>query len=511
MGSADAALLKGPEPEAVEPGMYIREYRVQGTENLPRIEIEEAVYPFLGPGRSVEDIEGARAALEKAYFDKGFQTVSVQIPPQDGRGGIVVLKVVEAKVGRVRVEGATYFDLKAIKKKVPSLAEGKVPNFNDVAKEFVALNQHPDRKVTPELKPGAEEGTVDIDLKVEDKLPLHGSVELNNRYSANTTPLRLNAALSYSNLWQLGHTIGGSFQIAPQRVDDALVYSAYYIARVPGVDWLSVMASGTRQNSDVSTLGGTAVAGNGEIYGGRFLFALPAGEKFFHSASFGMDYKHFEQDLSVDGDPIESPVTYYPFTLTYDASWVEKNFVTELNATIVFNLRGMGTVPEEFDNRRYNSDGGFVYFRSELAHTQELPFGFQAYGRGQGQVSSEPLIDTEQFAAGGLDTVRGYLEAAVLGDNAAIGSFELRSPSVDGFLGVNEFRVYGFVEGGVLTIWDPLPEQQNYFTLASIGAGGRLRILEHLNGSFDVGVPLVTQGENTAGSVLMTFEVWADF
>ena len=48
---------------------------------------------------------------------------------------------------------------------------------------------------SPELKPGVEPGTVDIDLNVKDKLPLHGSVELNNRYSADTTKLRLNANL----------------------------------------------------------------------------------------------------------------------------------------------------------------------------------------------------------------------------------------------------------------------------------------------------------------------------
>src|SRR5215831_19580438 len=59
--------------------LYIKEFRVRGAHHLARNVVEETVYPFLGPGRTTNDIEQARAALEKAYQDKGYQTVSVQI------------------------------------------------------------------------------------------------------------------------------------------------------------------------------------------------------------------------------------------------------------------------------------------------------------------------------------------------------------------------------------------------------------------------------------------------
>jgi hemolysin activation/secretion protein len=498
-------------PPAPTDTLFIKEYRVLGTKQLPSIEVEEAVYPYLGPGRTPEDVEHARAALEKAYMDKGYQTVSVQIPAQDPRGGVVILQVTEAKVGRLRVEGSRFFSLEAIKKKVPSLAPGNVPNFNDVSREIVALNQLRDRRVTPVLKPGIEPGTVDIDLQVKDSLPLHGSINLNNRYIANTTPLRLNASLSYDNLWDLGHSIGGSFQIAPQRISDALIYSGYYIARLPQIDWLSFMVQGTKQDSDISTLGGSAVAGRGEIIGGRVMINLPAGPNYFHSLSFGMDYKHFDQDLGLADDIIQSPVTYYPFNITYTGSYVTESSTTELTGGVTFAFRGMGSTQEEFDNRRYASDDGFIYFRGELNHTHELPLGFQVYGGVQGQVANKPLVDSEEFAIGGLDTVRGYLEAEALGDNALVGSFEFRSPSLSGFLGLKEWRVYVFTEGGMTTINDPLPEQQDKYTLASIGAGSRINILDHLHGSVDLGVPLITQQNSTAGGLLVTFEIWADF
>ena len=89
----------------------IDEFRVEGADTIPLIEVEEAVYPFLGPDRSAEDVEKARAALEKAYHSKGFQTVIVAIPQQNPDRGFVVLKVTESKVGQLRVKGSRFFSL----------------------------------------------------------------------------------------------------------------------------------------------------------------------------------------------------------------------------------------------------------------------------------------------------------------------------------------------------------------------------------------------------------------
>lgn len=221
---------------AGEARIYIQEYRVTGAKQLRRIEIEEAVYPYLGPGRGAADVEHARAALEKAYHDKGYSTVTVQVPEQSGRRRIIVLEVVEAPISRLRVKGARYFSPAQIKRMVPSLAEGRVPNFKEAEKEIIRLNlpnRFAERRVLPALKPGREANTYEVDLNVKDSLPLHGSLELNNRYSPDTTPLRVNGSINYTNLWQAGHTAGFSFQIAPERTEDAQIYSGYYMAPVP--------------------------------------------------------------------------------------------------------------------------------------------------------------------------------------------------------------------------------------------------------------------------------------
>ena len=512
----EAASTPVPEPERT---IDIFEYRVEGARILPQADVEQAVYPFLGPGRALDDVEQARAALEKAYAQKGYQTVAVEIPQQQVRDGVVVLKVTEGAVGRLRVRGSRYYSLDQIREEAPSLAEGRVPNFNDVTHDIINLNQQPDRRVTPALRAGVAPGTVDVDLNVEDTFPLHGTFEVNNRYSEETSKLRLNASLHYDNLWQLGHSVSFSYQVAPENRDDAEVYSGSYLARFSTVPWLNVLAYGVKNNSDVATLGGTNVVGRGEVIGLRAIATLPSKmDGFFHQLNVGLDYKNFEEVISLGGDKLSSPITYYPVSVAYAATVVEEGAQTQADVSLTFGLRNLGSRAADYDQKRYGAGGNFVYLRAELSHTQDIGDYGQFYERLQGQLSSRPLVSSEQFSAGGQDTVRGYLESAALGDNGLIASLELRSPSLttvgggdwsDGL--VNEWRVYTFADGAVLRLLDPLPEQDAKFHLASVGVGSRIRLLDYLNGSVDLGIPLREAGGTDDGSPHVHFRVWGEF
>jgi hemolysin activation/secretion protein len=382
------------------------------------------------------------------------------------------------------------------------------------------------------LKAGAMPGTVDIDLNVEDKLPLHASIELNNRRSANTTDLRLNGSVTYNNLWNLGHSIGASVQLSPEDTSQVKVFSGFYTARFPQWPNFSLLVQGTKQDSNVSTLGDSAVAGRGDSLGARAIFNLTPAAGFVHSFNIGFDYKHYNQTLTAGGSQAETPITYFPVTAGYSASLLRRksedelkalgisqtdpNSVksqTELNASVNLGLRGAGSSDAEFDNSRYKARGSFLYFRGDVAHTQELPDGVQLYGKVQGQASSQPLVSNEQFAGGGLGTSRGYLEAAALGDDAIFGTFELRSPSLLGWKKRKdtEWRIYTFIEVGVLTLQQPLSEQQSRFELASVGVGTRIQLFDHFHGSFDMGIPLTSQGGAKSGDALFTFRLWSEF
>lgn len=505
----------------------IYDFAVRGADKLPQIDIEEAIYPFLGPNKSAEDVEKARATLEKAYHDKGFQTVSVSVPEQNAQSKVIALQVTELKVGRLRVKNARYFDLDKIKDRAGSLKEGTVPNFNDVTKDIVGLNQWPDRRVTPAMRAGVAPGTVDVDLNVEDTAPIHGTLEYNNRKSPSTSETRLNATVHYDNLWQLGHSLSFTYQVAPERPADAEVFSGSYLARVPNVDWLNVLVYGVKSSSNVASVGGTNIIGPGQILGGRAVMTLPALPSFFHTLSVGLDYKHFDQTVRLGSDGFSSPVTYYPMVASYGATFQGDKFTTQFNASVTSNLGTLGSSTADFDIKRFHASPSFTHFNADVAHTQELGEGFQLWGKVQGQVADGPLVSSEQFSIGGLDTVRGYLESEVLGDSGVVGNIELRSPNVGQllqsqikdetgqgparFTTFNDWRFFAFADAGRASVLHPLLEQQSQFDVWSYGVGTRFKVFNTMNGMLAYSVPMISQTYTQARDPRFNFRIWGEF
>lgn len=521
-GAASSEAAKAaPKPARFD----VDEYRVEGADSLPQIDVERAVYPFLGPNRSSDDVEKARAALEKSYHDKGLQTVVVSIPQQDAQRGFIVLKVTENRVGRLRVRGSRYFDLAKIKSSAPSLSEGTLPNFQAVTKDITVLNQWPDRRVTPALRAGVTPGTVDVDLNVEDTYPLHGSFELNNRQSPSTTALRANLSLHYDNLWQRGDSFNVSYQEAPLNPKDAMVVSASYLARTD-FDWLNILGYGLKSWSTVATVGGANVVGPGQVVGARAVLTLPARGELIHTLSLGADYKNFWQTLSLAGAHFDSPVNYVPLVASYGATWKGDGRLTQLNATLTAGTRGIGSSREEFDAKRFNATASFLRLNADVSHTQDLPGGAQLFARMQGQIADQPLVSSEQLSLGGQDTVRGYLESEVLGDYGAAGTLELRTPNVAPYFEqkldnpggspikfnvFDDWRFYAFVDAGRAKIFEPLIDQQSRFDLASYGIGTQLKTLNHFNGVFFVGMPLISQQVTVANHPRFSFRIWGEF
>jgi hemolysin activation/secretion protein len=508
-------LLLGPLVARAQPAPQrfdIDEFRVEGNTLLPSDEIESTVYEFLGPGKTRADVERARAALDALYSSKGYPTVSAEIPRQSIDSGVIVLKVTERKVGRLRVTGSRYYALSDIKNGAPSLAEGSVPNINDVKRDIIALNQLPDRSVTPVLKAGRAPDTVDVDLQVNDSLPLHGSLELNNRQGPDTTPLRLSGSLSYDNLWQRGDSGSLFFQVAPQNPSDATVGSGSYLFHIPD-SRLSLLGSFLKSNSNVTTVGTTNVIGKGEIAGIRLLVPLTQEAGFVQTLSLGFDYKHFIQGVSLTGQSTNTPITYYPFAVTYQGDWSSEHAQTDLTANLIVDMRELGSDTAAFDANRYGASPSFAYVRGLISHLQMLPHDVQIYLRAQGQGAVVPLVPYEQFGLGGLDTVRGYLESEWLGDYGAVLQSELRSPSLAGAIGpqVNDLRLHVFGDVGSAAINQPLPEQRSGYTLGSVGGGLRMRMFDHVNGEVQDAVTLANGPSTKAGTNRVLFRLYGSF
>lgn len=485
----------------------VMEYVVRGNSVLEAADIQTVLMPHAGYGKSVPDVEVARAALEKAYRDRGYATVVVEIPQQDVSSGILELIVTEGKVGRVRVTGADFVLPSEVRGSVPSLKPGTVPNVPALQEELSLANARTTRTITPEFKAGAAPGTVDVDLAIDDKRPWGASVEVNDQYNRSTERFRLNLSANYDNLWQAGHSANIFFQTAPEDFDQVQVVSGSYYAPL-GYSRSSLLGYIVNSNTDVATVGGLTVLGNGLTVGGRFMRTLgnsPQGT--VQSLLFGVDYKDYLDQIGLvdpeTGETLtfDTPVTYLPFTAQY--RWLggnaKSNGEFSIGTTFAFDglvgrQREFGYVPdnpltpnvnEESVGKRAGAEASFIYFYGSGVYNRQLPKGMDLRAALDWQLAPAPLISNEQFVLGGVGSIRGYREAEVLGDSGARLSLELGYKLPTGTEKI-DWRVAAFVEGGHAWIEEPLPEEKSSFWLGSAGLTTRFDLYKIFYGQLDL-------------------------
>lgn len=459
---------------------------------LSDVAIERAVTPFLGLNKTLRDVEAARVALEKTYHDAGYLTVVVSIPAQKVDDGNVILSVLEGKVERLRVKGAEYHAASDIKNKLPELAEGNVPYFPAMQKQLDAVNRTADLSATPVLKAGRTPGTVDVTLDVEDKLPLHGSVELNNRQSPGTRPLRLAAAMRYDNLWQANHSLSLTAQTAPQATEQIRVLAANYVMPV-GSKGDALAFYMVHSSSNVP--GPTSVLNNSNIAGVRLVLPLQATGEFTQSLNLGVDRKSIQPVTGLVGGTLattlQPAITYVPLVASYNGAWLRTGGSTALDSTVTLGMRGLfGNSDENFEAKRPGASAQFATLRSGLQQTHTFS-RWTLQGKAEVQFASGLLLPNEQYAAGGAENVRGYQESEQVGDRAVRLSLEVRTPGAQLGSEAWPLRVtgLGFFDAARLTSlqYDP----QNGVTLPPViyslrGAGVGVRLSAPKGFSLDI-------------------------
>lgn len=501
--------------EGAAPRFDIMDFQIEGNTVLDDETLERAVYPFLGPDKTVSDVEKARAALENAYRQQGYATVMIAIPEQDVEADTVRLAVIEGAIETVHITGSRYYALGRIRQALPALTEGQVPNMAALQAQMdAAARQTSDRSVTPIFRAGATPGKMEVELRVKDELPLHGNVEMNSRGSEHTSYSRLLAGLRYNNLWQRFHSLALQYQAAPQLSDEVEVWSGTYVLPTGWADTqLALYAVDVDSNTQLGVdVGGLSVLGSGSIYGGRLMKPLSAiyGNSK-QAVTLGVDYKKFEQQIG--GLTASAPIAYLSFAAGYDLSVRGDTRFTGINIAGHFSVRGLGNDAEQFANKRTDAEPNFLYVTADLKHQQLLPFDFKLFARANGQASTGPLISNEQYAAGGPLSVRGYHQTQVLGDHGLNLGLELHGPSLFAQArdNVQNFRLLAFVDWATIRTMAPIAPTPSTVRLASFGAGLRAQWLKHILTEVDWSYPLYRQGSVDVGQQRIDFRMAYEF
>jgi hemolysin activation/secretion protein len=488
-----AALLSPLAHGAASPRFEISRFVVQGNTLLTDAEVEAALAPFRGAGRDFGDVQRALAALQKAYAARGFNAVKVALPEQELNEGVVRLQVVEARIGRVTIEGNRFFDSANIRRSLPGLREGETPNIGRISASLAQANENPAKKTTLQLQGAERDGEVDARLIVTDEKPWTLALNADNTGNDATGKTMVGVVYQNANVAGLDHVLSLQYTTSIERPERVGVYGAGYHMPIYSLgDSIDVYANYADINSG-SVLAGIfelQVSGKGTVFGTRYNHAFGHLGPVESTLTLGFEQKAYRNVADYQGFDLGNDVTVRPLSLAYWGTWRAGA------ATTVYTLSAVRNIPggkhggdEDFALARNGASADYSLARYGIAHTRELPRDWQLKLAAVGQYTRDALVPGEQFGMGGMGSVRGFLSREFVGDKGYSGTVEVYTPELCARVpGASAFcRVLAFYDAGRVKRNDPLPGEMSNVSIGSIGLGLRAAVGRHATLQLDYG------------------------
>lgn len=481
---------------APKPGERVKKvdhFLVEGNTLLTEAEIRALLVLYEGKTLSLNQMKEVAADLTSLYQRKGYYLVRAIIPVQSFATSDVTIKVVQGKIGKVKVEGAQHYDPNFIRRRFETAVSDGNFRASEFSRTMILMNELPDLEVKAIFAPGEAPGTTDVTLKTKDTLPLHFGVDYNNYGTAATGQNRVGLDLEVGNIGFQGDEFSARGVLGFPSENNKF----YQLGYSTPIDLQGTTASFSYANGAFAVSEGLGqildIRGNANIF--TLAFAHPLERDLDFSSNLGLAISHKNITNNFFGGA--SPFSHDEYTmtkLTYSADWRGPSGRTILQAAW---SQGFGGTPDTDPLvSRKGANGHFSRFNVDIARIQRIQEGLYGVLRGSVQYATTPLYVGEQFAVGGPDTVRGYPQAGLLGDNAYLVGAELRwSPfpsNLDGF------QVNFFIDHGGVGLNRPQAgDLAGGNSLTGAGLGFRWQIWEHTNLRVDLGFPIAPRNDIT--------------
>jgi hemolysin activation/secretion protein len=478
--------VQAPESTAPTAGaktLKVDSFDVQGNSLLTEEEIRSAVSGFEGRELTLAEMKEAAARLTDLYRNKGYLLVRAIVPKQQFGSGPVTIQVLEGKIGSVSVEGGKHYSESFIKRHIEAATVDGTFQVDRFQRQLLLLNEYSDLEAQAVLKPGGDKGTADIVVKVQDESPVHFGLDYNNWGIPETGENRFGATFDAGNLF----TDGDAFRlrgVLQTPTDDA---STFFQVRYDA----PINVNGTRvgveyQRGDFSSGDGLAqildVRGDADIISGFASHALI--RTLDHSSDIALTLSQKSVANNIFGNVPLAREDYLAARLDYRGDWRSVSGRSLLAASLTKGFGGDGGTFTS--NPRANDD--FTKINFDAMRIQNLGPGFYGVLRGSGQAAFDSLYSLEQFALGGISSVRGYTQAELLGDSGYALSAELRWSPIK--TNPEIFQVVTFIDHGGVDIIDQFPGELPEDSLTGAGFGFRSSLNENTHLTLDIGFPI---------------------
>jgi hemolysin activation/secretion protein len=454
-----AALAQAP---AAAPTSTVSRFQVSGNTLLEPGLIDATLQPYVGL-RSIDELRGAAAAVQRLYGEAGYGGVVAYLPPQTGTDGTVTIIVLEGKLAAVDVRGATVFSEDAVRARVPALALGTTPRLPRVDSQIAIANENPARRIQVLLKPGQRAGEIAAELAVQDRPLQTMTFGADDTGSPRTGRYRAGLTWQHANASGNDDVLTAQYQTSPSKPGQVTVISAAYRYPLPAqllvIDGYAAYSDVDAGTSDTAA-GSVRINGRGNLAGLRATWHLPRLGDVDQRLGLALDRREYLNSCEVGGavsgacGPAGVNVAVTPLSLDYSlraggpVTWTA-------GASLLSNLKlgGHNAEPENFAALRPGATESFTALRASASFAAVFAQSWQLRGRAALQWSGDALVSGEQFGLGGAVSVRGYEERELVGDRGLLASLELVGPEMLTRLRADapSLRLFAFVDGGVVS------------------------------------------------------------
>ncbi len=452
-------------------------------------------FPLTGNGAEV-----LCSAITSYYHEHDDLRVAVSIPEQDSANGVVQIVMTPERMGKLNIKENRYTEPEVLSKWV-RISTADPINEKTLAQDVGWMNANPFRTVTVGYQPSDQFGVTDVDLLVSDKKSWKITTGVENTGTMPIGETRIFAGVDINDFIFTDHTLKLK-ATAADHLKEYQSYSGEYTALLPWRNTLRIFGSYLTTVPDREPYPHR----QRESFKACTRYAIPqwfGKNLWIDQITYvaGFDFKGTNTNLFFESDPV--PVDKrlaFIGQFAAGVNAVRKREGSKMAAGIDLIGSPGEMLPhqtaDDFENLRDGASATYFYSKLDLAIEQALIQGWNVFFQGRGQFALANLIPSEQFSLGGFNTVRGYNQDVVDGDNAVCGNFELRTPEF-GIAGLwfprvgDKLNFLGFVDAGYAWFRDEVFDAPIDQALLSVGPGVRYSVGSYFAGRFDVGFPLL--------------------
>jgi hemolysin activation/secretion protein len=426
----------GPPPPAVAPTedtaslsarlrVAVRRFEFTGNTVIGTEELERVAVPYTGRTISSEELLELRDKLTLHYVERGYISSGAVIPDQDVVDGVIQVRIVEGRLSEIEVTGLDHLDPEYVTRRIDP--ETEIPlNIQSLQSRLLVLQQSPaiDR-LNAELAPSHRPGESVLRVAVTEAAPAFAAIGISNDQPVSTGSTQAWIALGSRNLTGSADSLSFATGATEGAENFNLGYAVPLNRRDTTLGLFYDRTSGSVVEEPFDVLDIESKTVN---YGATLTHPLLRTPNRQLSMGLGIYLRTNETKMLGVSFPFvpgaQDGVTDVT-VLRFSQEWVgrERDRVIAARSTFSWGLDAGGAT------KGTQPDGQFFAWLGQFQWIERFgEQGYQAIVRADAQFADQRLLALEQFAIGGVRTVRGYRENQLIRDDALVLSAEVRVP-----------------------------------------------------------------------------------